>query len=145
MSSRTQAHVEHATRPLEQIRVDEAMHRGVITCPVHAPLRDVARMMSEHRVHAIVVRREGEDGEGLWGVVSDLDLVAAASAGELEESCAGLTAGTPVVLVAPADKLARAAQLMREHELAHLVVADPATGQPVGVLSTLDLATAIAG
>lgn len=41
------------------------------------------------------------------------------------------------------EPLERAAQLMVEHQLTHLLVTGPA-GMPVGVLSTLDVAGAIA-
>ena len=35
--------------------VGEVMTPGVLTCLPVTPLRDVARMMARHRVHAIVV------------------------------------------------------------------------------------------
>ena len=41
--------------------------------------------------------------------------------------------------------LRRAAQLMREYGIAHLVAVDPDAGTPLGVISTLDLARIIAG
>lgn len=41
------------------------------------------------------------------------------------------------------ESLERAAQLMAEHEVTHLVVLDSETGHAVGVLSTHDLAGAI--
>jgi CBS domain-containing protein len=132
---------------LGSIAVAEAMHRGVLTCPLEASLRSVARMMALYRVHAIVAFGEDNDdadGPGLWGVVSDLDLVQAALSGELEDHTAGGTAVTPALVVAPEDTLQRAAQLMSEHEVTHLVVVDGETTRPVGVLSTLDIARAIA-
>jgi CBS domain-containing protein len=49
------------------------------------------------------------------------------------------------VLVHRGETLERAAQLMTEHGSAHLVVDDPETGRPVGVLSTLDIAAALTG
>ena len=117
------------------------MHRGVIVCDRSEALSRVAALMSEHRVHCVVVG--GEAGR-LWGIVSDLDLVAAAAVRDLEEQTVGGSAVTPVVLIAPEDSLHRAAQLMTEHAVAHLVVVEPDTGRPVGVLSTLDLARRLA-
>lgn len=133
---------------LSQIKVAEVMHRGVLTCPLETPLRAVARMMALYRIHAVIVfGEEGDDvpGAGLWGVVSDLDLVQAASAGGFEDRSARGTAVTPVLTIAPEDTLERAAQLISEHEVTHLVVVDGGAGRPVGVLSTLDLAQALAG
>jgi CBS domain-containing protein len=134
--------------PLAEVAVAEAMHPGVVTCPLETPLATVARMMASYRIHAVVVfGEESDDVEGsqLWGVVSDLDLVGAASAGDIEERTAGGSAVTPVVMVAPDDSLAHAARLMSEHEITHLVVAEPGAVRPVGILSTLDLARVLAG
>jgi CBS domain-containing protein len=133
---------------LEQLRVADAMHPGVLTCPLETPLREVARMMALYRIHAVVAF--GEDagdisGPGLWGVVSDLDLVQAAASGELDSRTAGGTAVTPVVMIPADDTVARAAQLMSEHEIAHLVVVDQHSKRPTGVLSTLDVARVLAG
>ena len=52
---------------------------------------------------------------------------------------------SPVVLISGSDTLDRAAQLMHEHQTAHLLVVDPDTIHPVGVLSTLDVAAALVG
>lgn len=126
---------------LDQLGVMDAMHPGVVTCPPETPLRDVAWMMSVYRIHAVVVYGEpGKDSAELWGVVSDLDLVEAAAAGEIESRTAADIAATPLLLVEPTDTLTRAAQIMSEHEVAHLVVIEPSSGRPLGVLSTLDVA-----
>lgn len=126
----------------DRVTVAEAMHPGVITCPHGTSLRAVARMMSAYRVHCVVVFDEREEpGSGrLWGIVSDLDLAAGLSEGAIDERAAGEVAASPVVTVSAGETLDRAAQLMAEHGTAHLVVDDPGTGLPVGVLSTLDLA-----
>ena len=134
-------------RALGEFTVAEAMHPGVLTCPLETPLRDVARMMALYRIHAVVVFGEDTDdanGVGLWGVVSDLDLVQAAVSGELEDRTAGGTAVTPVLTIAADDSMLRAAQLMSEHDVTHLVVVDRGATRPVGVLSTLDVARALA-
>jgi CBS domain-containing protein len=66
--------------PFETATVGDAMSNGVISCTPETPLRIVARMMATFGVHAIFVfEHADEDDEApqLWGVVSDLDLVAA--------------------------------------------------------------------
>ena len=45
----------------------------------------------------------------------------------------------------PATVLETAARLMAEHGTAHLIVASPQTGLPVGIVSTLDIARIAAG
>jgi len=134
---------ERPVPSFERGRVVDAMHPGVLTCPRETPLRTVARMMASYRVHCVVVldqRTEADDMGSLWGVVSDLDLVGALAAGDVEDRTAGGTAATPVVMVSPDETLVRAAQLMTEHGTAHLVVVDRTSRLPLGVLSTLDLA-----
>ena len=78
----------------------------------------------------------------LWGIVSDLDLVAASTVRDLDDQSAGGSAATPVVTVSPNESLGRAAQLMTEHNTAHLVVVD--RERPIGVLSTIDIAAGLA-
>jgi CBS domain-containing protein len=130
---------------IAQLTVGTAMHPGVITCPLDTPLRQVAQTMAEQRVHCVVAHddRNGDGVGSLWGVVSDLDLVAVASARDIDVRTAGGMAATPVVLVAPDDTVEHAAQLMTENAVTHLVVVEPEEGRPVGVLSTLDVARAL--
>ena len=116
------------------------MSWGVVSCPADASLETVAALMSAERIHCVVVM----DGDtSVWGVVSDLDLVAAASVRSLAEQRAGGTAMRPAVTVEPSESLAVAARLMARAGVTHLVVVDPVERRPVGVLSTLDLAGAL--
>lgn len=128
--------------PSAHLHVSDAMHRGVLTCSREASLARVGELMTTHRVHCVVVTDDGEGGDLLWGLVSDLDLVAAAGVRDLEHQSAGAAAATEALTISPEETLQRAAQLMTEHGTAHLVVVDPER-RPVGVLSTLDVATAL--
>ena len=124
--------------------VATAMHPGVITCHPGATLRDVARMMANVGIHAVVVWGDDEaDAEGIWGIVSDLDLVAAAARGEVLAGPAVGAARTEVVKVAANESLLHAAHLMEQHGVTHLVVASD-RDRPIGILSTLDVARALA-
>jgi len=120
------------------LQVREIMTRGVIEAPPETPLRAVARLMAAHRVHAVAVR-----GDLGWGIVSDLDLMAAAAL-DLDRRTAGQTASSPALTVAQDESLERVAQLMTENETAHVIVAGP-EGEPTGVVSTLDVARALGG
>lgn len=133
------------TSPLSGVTVADAMHRGVITCSPLASLRDVATLMSSSRVHALVVWGDAEeDAEGIWGIVSDLDLVVAAAAGVKQARSAVGIARTPVVTARASDTLARAAEAMRDQGVTHLVVLGDVDGRPAGVLSALDVARVLA-
>ena len=61
----------------QHARVADAMRPGVISCPPDSSMRDVARIMTSNHIHAVVVRGVAEGGA--WGVVTDRDLLAAAS------------------------------------------------------------------
>jgi len=125
-----------------QLAVTDAMSSGLISCTPDTPLLSIARLMAEHRVHAIFVFDFGsEDDETveLWGLVSDLD-VAAAVCGDIETRTARDSAVVPLVTINSTAPLEWAARLMAEHGVSHLAVLDPASKRPVGVISTLDIA-----
>ena len=125
----------------DDTRVGAAMTSGVISCPPDTALAEVASIMSERGVHAVYVF--DEDASELWGLVSDIDLVAAAR-GDLDHLTARDASVTPLFLVDTHDSLDRAAQLVAENDVSNLTVVDPKMRRPVGVLSTLDLARVIA-
>ena len=126
--------------------VAEAMSRGVIHCAPETPLRTVARMMATYGVHAIYVFDGGDEADEaveLWGLVSDLD-VAAAACGDIDGRTAAGSAVKPLVTVTSDKPLADAAELMSLKGMAHVAVLDPVTRRPIGVVSTLDVARAVA-
>jgi CBS domain-containing protein len=127
---------------LDHIRVREAMHQGIISVDPETSVRAVAKLMAERHVHAIAISGRAAHGRP-WAIVSALEVVAAAASGA--ERSAGHIAATEVVTVSVDERLDHAAQLMAEHELSHLIVVDSASGHPLGVLSTLDVAAVYGG
>jgi len=136
----TLAHVDQDSQP----RVADAMSWELVSCPSGESLTSVAALMRDHSVHCVVVIDDPSDVRSLWGIVSDLDLIEAASVRRLTEQTAGATATTPAVTISPGDQLDLAASLMTRYGVAHLMVVDPIERRPVGVVSTLDLATVLA-
>ena len=124
---------------LSGLAVRDAMHHGIVTCPPTASLREVAELLSEHRVHCAVVVDPAETAT-VWGIVSDVDLMR--GLGSPVALTAGNLAALELISVGPDDALGHAAQLMAEHDVAHLIVATD--DRPVGILSTLDVARAVA-
>jgi CBS domain-containing protein len=130
---------------LEHALVEDVMRAGIISCGPETDLTTVARMMAANHVHAIVVsgiEPSANGGEHLtWGIVTALDLIAAAMPGAGAPE-AGDVASTEVVTVDMREPLERAVQLMVEHQLSHLLVVSGT--RPVGVISTLDVAGCLA-
>jgi CBS domain-containing protein len=124
---------------LDRIRVGDCMNPGILSCGATTPLGEVGGVMAQHRVHAVAVT--DIDGTHPIGVVSALDVVAAAVSGE--EPTALQAAATEHLSVS-SESLHRAGQLMAEYGVSHLIVLDATSGQPVGVLSTLDIASVYA-
>jgi signal-transduction protein with cAMP-binding, CBS, and nucleotidyltransferase domain len=124
---------------LEHVRVADAMNAGVVTCAADAPLRDVAWLMVEHQSRCVAVPASEGTGTPPWRLVSDLDLVGAAAADYVEALTANELATGTEVCISDDDRLDRAAELMSEHRVAHLVVLGAASGRPVGILSALDV------
>jgi CBS domain-containing protein len=127
---------------LETYTVLNALQLGLIELEADANVRSLAAAMAEHSVHSVVVR--GIRRRRTWGIVSDLDLMAAMRP-ELADATAGQLAATDPVVVDASETLERAAQLMAEHQTAHLLVVDPEIDEPVGIVSSLDIARFMAG
>ena len=127
---------------LDLMTVEDHMHAGVVACDPGTSLTDVAEILSDHRIHCVVVAGIDTTSDGsrlTWGTLTDRDLIRA-----LDSREAGVTAGpiaaTEIVTVDPSESLDRAVQLMNEHEITHLVVVEK--DFPVGVISSLDIARA---
>jgi len=137
----------YLTPTLQHATVAEAMHPGILSCPADAPLIEVARLMATHHVHCVAVMGLSEEDhvsdKVVWGIVSDLDLVRVGVRTGTDRT-AGAMALQPVVTVSTDTPLVEAGELMIAHGVGHLVVLNPATQLPIGILSTLDLAGVIA-
>lgn len=141
MSARTPP--KGMTEGFEAARVADAMHRGVVTCSRTTSLVTVARLMAANDVHCVVVVAQRLDGSTkVCGVVSDRDVLLTAVRGELSEAKASGSARTEPLTVLADDPLLDAAELMAEHGATHVVVVD-ASLEPIGMLSTLDVAAVV--
>ena len=131
--------------PFPRASVADVMRPGILSCGADAAIVEVADTMVTHRVHAVVVagiRSDATHGEELvWGLISDLDLARAAG-GSLDGRVAADIARTEAVTTEPDTPLRDAARLMAEHGTSHLIVIRG--GRPIGMVSGLDVAAAIA-
>jgi CBS domain-containing protein len=123
--------------------VGDAMRHGVLTCRPDTPMRHIARMMVSNGVHAVLVRGAGSGqrgGEEAWSVVSDLDVARAAGRSARGEDVVAANACGPALTADPSEHLTDAARRMADRHASHLLVLEPETGEPVGVISALDVA-----
>lgn len=127
--------------PFDRATVADVMHRGLVTCPAGATVPEIAGAMARAQIHCVVVADAG--GRRPWAVVTDLGLMDALASGSADAPAASL-AVTDVPLVDQGAPLAEAARIMRERRATHVIVVDPGTAGPVGVVSTLDVARAAA-
>lgn len=133
----------YLTPSLRHATVADAMHPGIVACPPDAGLTDVARLMASHHVHCVAVTVTLDDEGFVWGLISDLDVLRAGIHLAADSSARAL-ALEPVITAAPTTPLREAGELMLERGVSHLIVVDPNTQRPTGVLSTLDIAGVLA-
>lgn len=124
-------------------KVQDWMHRGVITCRPETPVAQVAALMERHDISAVVVTDENRDAVG---VISRTDLVNARFIQPYMKHWRGLNAehlmSRPVISVSADTSIDEAVQLLHEKKIHRLVVVDQSEGRirPVGILSVTDLA-----
>lgn len=126
--------------------VKDLMHVGLITCKPTATLGQVAVLLNQHHVHALVV--EDRDGRAL-GLISDFDLLAGEWLSSDEESLAvmqRLTAADlmshPIDSVETNTPLSEAAGIIVEKKVSRLLVTE--NEKPVGIISLSDFVAGIA-
>jgi CBS domain-containing protein len=127
-----------------QLRVRDLMSVEPVTVRDNAPLTVADRLMSKRGVSGLPV----VDSNGvLVGVVSRTDLMEAARGPQgaawqgisvaASMTAPGLTVGADVALTDAAER-------MEEHRVHRLVVVEPDSGRPIGILSATDLVRSIA-
>jgi CBS domain-containing protein len=127
------------THPLAGGKVGEYASDTILACQPDASLHEVADLMANNRVHAVVVV---DDAASEPPVITDHDLAAAAASGHFDDLYARDVSGGEAVSIAEDESLETAASLLAGRAVSHLVVRD-GSGRPIGVLSILDLARAV--
>jgi CBS domain-containing protein len=113
----------------------DIMTPNPVTCPRDATFTDVARMMKERDIGAVIV----QDGERVSGIVTDRDLVVRGLAeGRDTKTTVGDITSTDIVTLSPDDDVSKAVEMMRSRAVRRLPVVEK--GRPVGIVSIGDLA-----
>ncbi len=127
--------------------VRDLMHPGVFTCRPDATLGQVAVLLNQHHVHALIAADRA--GRPL-GIISDFDLLAGEWLSTDRESLATMRKLTAADLMSyPIDSveadlpLSQAAQILIEKDVSRLLVTEK--GKPAGVISLSDFVSSIAG
>lgn len=128
--------------PLARICVGDAMHTGILMTDPDTPLRLVARMMADRRVHVVALAEEGQMRRPLM-MISTLDIAAAVASSAGDEMTAGQAAQTELRAISVDEPIEDAAFVMAEHQVEHLVAIDPASGHAEGIISALDVAAVL--
>jgi CBS domain-containing protein len=134
-------HGSYLMPSLQHATVADAMHPGIVFCEPDTSLTEVARLMATHHVHSIAVIgiSHAEPAEPtVWGLISDLDLIRAGIRLGADQTARAL-ALEPVISARSTMPLTQAGEAMLEHGVSHIIVIDPETRRPTGVLSTLDI------
>jgi len=126
--------------------VNDLMHKGLITCHPSTSLGQVATMLTEHHVHALVV---AEQTDIPLGIISDFDLLAGEWLSVDEESLntmRKLTARdlmtSPIETMDADTPVSKAAERMDKKDIHRMLVMNE--DKPVGILSISDLVAGIA-
>ena len=129
------AMLDLTSHSLEHIRVRDCLSSTPLTCDPDAALTEVARLLSHHRVHAVLVR-----GDPI-AVVADRDLIRALKPGVAARA---RDIALEAVTVPDSASLSEAVMLLNQHDTTHLIAVDQAGGRPVGLLSASDILAAYA-
>ncbi len=123
-------------------RVKDLMNRGIIACTPGDTIGQVAKIMVDHEIHAVVVM----DGGKAVGVVSQTDMVLARQGRTSEQARAMLAKDVMTLGCATCDAgilLSEAVSQMTGRRMHRLVVTE--NDQPVGVISMTDVVRKIIG
>ena len=126
--------------------VRDLMHPGLLTCRPDATLGQVAVLLSQQHVHALIV--VDRDGRPI-GIISDYDLLAgewlsadSQSLATMRHLTAGELMSSPIDTVEASLPLGVAAHTLIEKDVNRLLVTEK--GVPAGVISTSDFVSSIA-
>jgi len=126
--------------------VRDLMHPGLLTCHPDATLGQVAVLLNQNHVHALIV--EDRDGRPL-GVISDVDLLAgewlsvdSKSLATMRKLTASDLMSKPVDSVDTNLPLTEAVRVLMDKHISRLLVTD--NGKSVGVISLSDFVASIA-
>ncbi len=126
--------------------VRDLMHKGLLTCGPQATLGQVAVLLTQHHVHALIVV---DSNQSPIGIISDYDLMAGEwlstdshDLSTMRKLTASELMSSPINSVEADLPLQAAVCILIEKDINRLLVTDQ--GVPVGVISISDFVSSIA-
>ena len=126
--------------------VIDLMHNGLITCPPDTSLGQVATLLTQHHIHALIV---AEDKDEPLGIISDFDLLAGEWLSVDKESLYTMRhlnardlMTSPIESIDAETPIQDAAKRMIERQVHRMLVKE--NDRPVGVISISDFVASIA-
>lgn len=126
--------------------IKDLMHPGILTCSPGSSLGQVASMLDEHQIHALIV---AEQPDRPLGIISDFDLLAGEWLSVDEESLGAMRRLTardlmtsPIETVEANTMVEEAVKRMDKKHIHRMLVTED--GRPVGVISISDFVAGIA-
>jgi len=118
------------------MKAETLARRPPIIATPDAKIREVARVMAEKKVGLVVIVDKSQPDVAV-GVVSERDVVKAVAKGvNLDEPVSAIMS-TPVITVEGDEPMWKVAEVMRQHNIRHVVVTRG--GRLYGVISIRDL------
>lgn len=108
---------------------------GVVQITPEQPVSEAVRMLSEHRIGALVVTREGD----IWGVITERDIMdlLAREPDALPDTSVSDIMTTDVIVAVPTDGVDYVMNIMTNNRIRHLPIVGG--GGLVGIVSIGDV------
>ena len=119
-------------------KVVDVMKTGVICANPEDPVRQIAKLMAEHRVSCVAICEARSDSAHPVGIITERDIVQFQNIGlELEQPARDVMSA-PLFLVSPSDALWSVHQQMQQHHVRRLLVGGN-NGELVGIVTQTSL------
>ncbi|AFS80481.1 signal-transduction protein [Candidatus Nitrosopumilus koreensis AR1] len=121
------------------IKVQDIMTRTLITVNPDTTAIQVAKMMEQGRIGAVIVK----DGDDLVGIVTDRDYATKVAANNLSlDTAVGKIMSSPLITINHDEPITAAAEMMASKKIRKLAVSN--NGKITGIITSTDLVKQLA-
>ncbi|MBI3813429.1 MAG: CBS domain-containing protein [Nitrospinae bacterium] len=120
---------------IPRIIVKKVMSKGIISVSPDTTLKRAAEIMKSQKIGSLIVK----EGEGLAGIVTEVDFTHKIMTGELDpyKMTVRDIMSSPIISIEADESIVEAQELMKKRAVRHLIVTEK--GKPAGVVSARDL------